>query len=343
MNKMIAHNKTTITEDDSFRLTEVLDSGWLSEGREVASFEQDFCELYNLPKGSAIAVSSGSAAIFLALQALQAKGKTVAIPIYGCSSLENAVQLAQAKPIYIDTRKRGFNMKQSALSMVDIAIYPHLFGIPSLIKKIQTKIIEDCAQSIGSTVNGELVGLQGEIGVFSFYATKLMTSAGQGGMIISKSQKYIDFIRDFIHFDCKTDGMLRFNFQMTDIQASMGRVQLKQLFSQFIPKREKIYQLYKKSGLPFYDGSDKNIQPVRFRALLKTNHPDELSQFLLTKGIKTIVPIEKKEVLGGEKIDKSNAIKQSQSYLSIPCYPLLKTKQVNYILSSLKEGEKLIC
>jgi len=188
-----------------------------------------------------------------------------------------------------------------------------------------------------------LVGLQGELGVFSFYATKLMTSAGQGGMVISQNKEHIDFIKDFIHFDCKNDGLLRFNFQMTDIQAAMGRKQLKQLFTHFIPKREAIYQVYKGTQLPFVDVDDEAIRPVRFRALLKTNKPHDLAEFLLKKGIKTIVPIERHELLGVVDADKLNALRYSKTLLSIPCYPSLKDEEVQYITASLNKAGYLIC
>jgi len=341
---MIEHNKPTLSFDDWQALAHPIHTGWLAEGQEVEDFEQEFCDLYALPPGHAVAVSSGSAALYVALLALHAKSKTVAIPCYSCVSLENAVQLAQAQPAYVDSGEDELNMQQSKLEEADIIIHPHLFGIPSLIKTdLKTKVIEDCAQSIGARINGQLVGLQGELGIFSFYATKLMTSAGQGGMVISQNKAHIDFIKDFIHFDCKNDGLLRFNFQMTDIQAAMGREQLKHLFTHFISKREAIYQAYKGTQLPFVDVDDEAIRPVRFRALLKTNKPYDLVEFLLKKGIKTIVPIERHELLGAVDADKLNALQHCKSLLSIPCYPSLKNKEVQYIIDSLNKAGSLIC
>ncbi len=338
---MIAHNKPTVSAADLQALAQPVNNGWLAEGKQVAAFEQEFCDLYDLPSGHAVAVSSGSAALYLALQALNAKAKIVAIPCYSCASLENAVQLAQAKPYYVDTEVDSFNMQQAELAGADAIIYPHLFGMPGIINTtLKSKVIEDCAQAIGARIQGELAGLQGELGIFSFYATKLMTSAGQGGMVIAKNKAYIDFIKDFIHFDCKNDGLLRFNMQMTDLQAAMGRGQLQQLFAHFIPKRAAIYQSYKDTELPFVDVADQSIKPVRFRALLRTNKPDQLAEFMLQRGIKTIIPIAEHELLGGA--NKVNALRHSQSFLSIPCYPSLKDDELQHIISSLKSAKHLI-
>src|SRR5699024_407210 len=122
-------------------------------------------------------------------------------------------------------------------------------GIPQEIHSYNSLVIEDCAQSIGSTVNNIPVGLQGDAGVYSFYATKLLTSGGQGGMVVSKNKDIIDFIKDFRIFDQRKDQQFRFNFQMTDLHAAIGRVQLKK-FPQFMQRRKLIYEQYKNAGFP---------------------------------------------------------------------------------------------
>lgn len=340
---MIAHNKPSLSQLETHAVETVMKSGWVAEGKQVASFENDFCQLYKLPEGCAVAVSSGSAALYLALIAVNAKKKLVALPTYSCSSLENATLLAGASPRYVDCASNSFNINQQACQGADIIIQPHLFGIPSLIEKSRTAtVIEDCAQSIGALLNGQLVGLQSEVGIFSFYATKLMTSAGQGGMIISKNKKMIDFIRDFIHFDCKNDGKIRFNFQMTDVQASVGRIQLIRLFDEFIPKREDIFKRLMGTGLPFFDANNSNTQAVRFRALLRSKQPYQLMDFLRKEKIKSIIPVEKNELLGIDHTDKESALFNTQNWLSIPCYPELSNGELQHIQNSLIKARHLL-
>ena len=102
--------------------------------------------------------------------------------------------------------------------------------LPNEIQNIKDiDVIEDCAQSLGASIDNKKTGIIGKVGIFSFYTTKLMTSGGQGGMFVSKDKNLVDKVRDYREFDCRRDKKHRFNFQMTDLQASIGRVQLKQL------------------------------------------------------------------------------------------------------------------
>ena len=337
---MIQHNKPTVCEQDKISLNRVLDSNWLSAGKEVSNFESNFAAQFEMSREHAVAVSSGSAALFLSLLAMSAKGKKVAVPTYSCTSIENAVHLSGALPMYVDTCKTHFNLDQSLAKEADIIIHPHMFGYPSIIdQSLKHKTIEDCAQSIGSRVNGKLVGLQGELGVFSFYATKMLTSSGQGGMVISSNRDYINFIRDYIEFDQKSDGKNRFNLSMTDIQAAMGSSQLKKLHDYFIPKREEIFQQYCSTGKYFYDDDDKRVKPVRFRALLKVSSPSASIDFLYKKGINTILPITEKELLGSASNSFQNARDHISSWVSIPCYPSLTNPEIKAIIESLNKME----
>ena len=338
---MIQHNQPTITEKDKDLVSGVLSSGWLATGENVAAFEAQFAELYGLSTENVVAVSSGSAAIFLALMAMDPRDKRVAIPAYSCSSLENAVHLAQARPVYIDSCEETFNMDQDLLDSEDLVIHPHMFGFPSVIDNAcKSQLIEDCAQSIGSLVDGKLAGLQGEIGVFSFYATKMLTTAGQGGLVISKNADYISFIKDFIEFDQKNDGKSRFNLSMTDVQAAMGRNQLTQLFEYFIPKRGEIFKKYCSTGMNFYNPQDRRLKPVSFRALLKVCSQIDAIEFLKSEGIKSIVPVSEKEILGGNKDKLTNAYRHSRSWISIPCYPSLSEEIVHKITSAIDKMGK---
>jgi len=99
-----------------------------------------------------------------------------------------------------------------------------MFGIPVDLTDFKSKItIEDCAQALGAKVNGVPVGLQGNVGIYSFYATKLITSGGQCGMLVCKDKSLVDKVKDYREFDYRQDRKYRFNFQMTDLQAAIGR------------------------------------------------------------------------------------------------------------------------
>lgn len=315
----------------------VLDSRWLAQGAETEGFENEFCDYLGLPEGHAVAVSSGSAALYLALWALQAKGKRVYYPGYACAALRNAVALAGANGVIGDVVAGTPNIDlQAILPTTDIVIVPHMFGIPSRIGAVPKDIpvIEDCAQALGARIDGRPVGVQGKIGIFSFYATKMITTGGQGGMVVSKDRDMIAMIRDYRRFDCRHDRCTRFNFQMTDLQAAVGRVQLFRL-NDFVNKREEIFSRYVQLGLELLDSTDERLVPVRYRAVWKCEQPERAIGALREAGIGSIVPIEDWELLDSmEKLP--NAYRMTRQTVSLPVFPSLKNKELNAIIGSLK-------
>jgi len=333
---MIEHNKPTFGKKEQQAVSKVLASGFVSQGIEVEEFENEFCEFLGLPEQHAVALSSGTSALFMALWSLNAQNKPIAMPVYACSALRNAVAMAQAKEVLIDNMIDSPNtcLDQMQKANVDIAIVPHMFGLPNDIQNIENiDIIEDCAQSLGASIGDKKVGLIGKAGIFSFYATKLMTSGGQGGMFVSKDKNLVDRVRDYRDFDCRKDKKHRFNFQMTDVQASIGRIQLKQLPT-FLERRREIFATYKELGLDLIES--KNNTSVHYRAVIRVNNPVEIKEKLLKEGIKTIIPIEDWELLGdGSKY--KNSYNLTQTTLSLPIYPSLKNKEVEYIIEQLNK------
>ena len=333
---MIPHNKPTIGVEEELAALRVLRSGLLSQGSEIKSFENEFCDFIGLPKGHAIAVSSGTAALYLALWILEGDKKTISFPGYVCSALRNATNMIGGNEEILDIKKESPNIKFEGIKKESIAIIPHMYGIPVDVTKIQNmNIIEDCAQSLGAKINGISVGLYGNAGIFSFYATKLMTSGGHGGMYVSKDKKLVDRVRDYREFDYRHDQKKRFNFQMTEIQAAIGREQLKKL-PKFLERREEIFQKYKKAGLELLDvGENQNhLSPVRYRAVIKTEEPNKIIKSLESVGVKAIVPTEDWELLGKHEL-LPNAVELSRKTVSLPIYPTLTDQGIDIILSAI--------
>ena len=336
---MIAHNKPTLGKQEQQAVSKVLESGYIAQGLEVERFENEFCDFLGLPQRHAVALSSGTSALFMALWSLNAKNKSIAMPVYVCSSLRNAVAMAQAKEVLIDNATNSPNicLNQLQKSNADIAIVPHMFGLPNEIQNIKDiDVIEDCAQSLGASIDNKKTGLIGKVGIFSFYVTKLMTSGGQGGMFVSKDKNLVDKVRDYREFDCRRDKKHRFNFQMTDLQASIGRVQLKQL-PIFLERRQEIFAMYKESGLVLIES--ENNASVHYRAVIRINNPAEVKDKLLKQSIKTIIPIEDWELLDdGSKYRNSHNL--TQTTLSLPIYPSLTNRDVTNIVNQLNKAIK---
>ncbi|MDB5223186.1 MAG: hypothetical protein JWN83_1853 [Chitinophagaceae bacterium] len=332
----IVHNRPTLGKEEELAAQRVIRSGWLAQGVEVENFENEFCNFIKIPHGHAVAVSSGTAALYLALWALKAKNKKVAFPSYVCAAIRYAVNMAQADEVVLDTEVNSPNISIDALnhSKGSIAIVPHMYGIPVNVDNITTKIIiEDCCQAIGSSINKKSIGLHGEIGIFSFYATKLLTTAGQGGMVVSKKKYLIDEIKDYLKFDMRSDKKMRFNFQMTDLQAAVGTEQLKKL-PKFLHRREIIFNKYLQAGLPLLVNESQNFNsiPIRYRAILKSEDPAKLIKKLSKNKIKAIVPLEDWELL----LPTKNALNYTRETLSIPLYPSLTNKEVQRIINVLQ-------
>lgn len=336
---MIPHNLPTVGTEEHAAAIRVLQSNWVAQGPEVEAFENELCRFLNIPDGHAVAVSSGSAALYLALWALEGKKKRIALPVYSCAALRNAVGLVDATPVYLDSGEESpnINTDDAGKAGIDILIAPSMFGIPVCVPETRSyKVIEDIAQSLGAMVSGERIGLRGEVGICSFYATKLITTGGQGGAVISKNKALIDNIRDYREFDCRDDSELRFNFQMTDVQAAIGRVQLERL-SEFIEKREQLFEIYSTTGIELLKPSIPSHIPVRYRAVIRCSDPMGLIKRLSENGIRAIIPLERWELLDNPE-DYPNAEFFSLTTISLPMYPGLSLLDAKNIATIVKKS-----
>ena len=337
---LIPHNKPTLGLEEEAAALRVIRSGWVAKGKEVELFENEFCKFVGLPKGHASAVSNGTAALFLALVMLGGSGKNIGSPGYVCSALRDAVDMSKGKNVLVDVGRDSPNIDLGKLSEENpqIAIIPHMFGIPiniSNFKKIP--VIEDCTHALGAKVNGMHVGLEGEFGIFSFSATKMITSGGFGGMLISKNKKLVDDVVDYTVYDKQNDDdNRRFNFQMGDLQAAIGREQLRKLPS-FIERREKIFKKYVDAGLDILDvpeDTSQVLQPVRYRVLMKTKNQIKIMKSLKDNGIITQL-LNNEWILSQNPTKFSNSLNMVHNTISLPIYPSLSDENVEKIIAAL--------
>jgi perosamine synthetase len=325
---LISHNRPTLGLEEARAAERVLKSGWLAQGREVEAFENELCEQLGLAEGHAVALSSGTAALFIALRVVGAEGEIVACPVYACSALAHAIKFAGSEPQFVDVVADTANPAVVALNRTaaPIAIVAHMFGQPvDLVDLKKRAVIEDCAQALGARVHGHPVGLGGTVAIFSFYATKIITSGGQGGMLVSRDRGLVDMARDYREYDGRHDRKPRFNFQMTDLQAAIGREQLKKLPS-FIKRRAEIFELYKSAGFNLVDTAVDG-EPVRYRTVLRTQSTRSVIEALARNGITAIVPVEDWELLAAPA-EFPHAARFTQNTVSLPTYPFLRNEEV---------------
>lgn len=240
MNAFIPPAQPLIGEDERAAVDRVLRSGMVAQGPEVAAFEKEFSAHF-VGGRPVVAVNSGTAGLHLGLLAAGiGSGDEVIVPSFTFAATGNSVALAGATPVFADIEPETFTLDPAA---VEAAITPrtraimpvHLYGHPARMVELESvaarhglQLFEDAAQAHGAALNGHPVGTFGEFAMFSLYPTKNMTS-GEGGMISAASEGIARTARLL-----RNQGMERqyeneivgFNARMTDIHASIGRVQL---------------------------------------------------------------------------------------------------------------------
>ena len=234
--------KPNIGQEESEAVNRILDSGMLAQGTEVSSFENEFSKIVN--NSFCIAVNSGTSALHLSLLALGiGLGDEVIVPSFTFAATANAVALTGATPVFMDIDPKTYNLDssliQAAINSRTKAILPvHLYGQPApmieildIAKRHDLLVIEDASQAHMANINGKPVGSFGSVGAFSFYPTKNMTS-GEGGMVTTSSSdiaRKIQLLRNQGMEERYKNEIFGFNNRMTDIHASIGRVQLSKL------------------------------------------------------------------------------------------------------------------
>jgi perosamine synthetase len=348
----IAHNKPWITAADRNAVDAVLASGWIAAGPRVADVEVFFVDRF--AAGAACAVSSGTAALFLALKGLGiGEGDAVAVPSYACSALLNAVHMAGARPRVVDVVPESLAIDPDAIEQqaadAKAVIAVHMFGAPAPVEALRGQgriVIEDCAQSLGSTSAGVPLGRGGDAAVFSFYATKIVTG-GHGGLVWSHRQEIIERIRDYREFDCRETYYPRFNFQLTDIQAGMVLSQLGRL-DEVVDRRQAIARRYD-DGLPtglarWPRASETDAVPYRYIVQCKDAQTvGRLKAHMTDADVTCIVPVERYELLhnylGLDPAAYPVCERIVSTSLSIPLYPALTEQEVDRICAALGSFE----
>ena len=325
-------------------VTAVLRSGLLAQGEQVAAFEAAFAT--RLGVGHAAAVSSGTAALYLALRALEVgPGDEVITPSYVCEAVLQAVRHAQATPVAADV-DASLNLSvedagRKTTLRTRALVVPHLFGQPADmtgLRALGVPIIEDCAQAIGATFQGRQCGALGELAIFSFYATKML-AAGEGGMVASDRADLIAKVKDLREYDEMPEDRPRFNFKMTDLAAALGRSQLAKL-DRFISRRRDIARRYDEEIGPLAEGLYRGpaaAEHVFFRYVLDAGRPvHPLIKQGRAAGVIVRKPVFRPlhQALG--QAGFPNTERAHERALSVPIFPVLSDPEVERVIRTVR-------
>ncbi|KPK39167.1 MAG: hypothetical protein AMJ78_08895 [Omnitrophica WOR_2 bacterium SM23_29] len=346
----IRHSRPTISDRDIASVKQTLRSGYLGNGPTCQRFEKSLARFIGVTHSAA--VSSGTAALHLALLALDiGPGDEVIIPSFVCTAVLNAVNFTDAKVKLADINLEDFNLRFDDVTKrlskkTKALILPHMFGKPADIRnflKLKIPVIENCAHSVGAKLYGKRVGSFGTLSMFSFYATKMLTT-GYGGMVCSNNSVYIKKIKDLIDVDERQDYKVRYNYKMSDICAALGLSQLSKLNS-FIAKRKVLASIYdeilsKSNNIILPSGEDH----IYFRYVIRVKGDiKKIINRLSRKGIETKRPVFKPlhRYLGLKRCDYPNAEEAYNSTISLPIYPSFNERQARLIAKATLKAVEL--
>jgi perosamine synthetase len=340
---MIVHSKPTITEIDRSLVDRLLCTGKVADGEAVQQFEQNFA-LYTGVKQARFMVS-GSAAIFSALKLLGiGPGDEVILPTYLCHSVLDAIIASGAQPVLCDVSDRWNanygDVERVFTKRVRCIILVHTMGVAVDIDKFKAfnvPIIEDCCQALGAkNSNGGGVGTIGDFSVFSFHATKCITT-GKGGMLCVNNQDYFKSTGGHQQF------LKRNECSVTDIQAVLGISQLRQ-YEKFLEKRADIADRYfegiKDTSLTYGFAA---VLPIsnRFRFLLTVNSDfDEIVRYFSKKRVAVRKGVDELLHISYPHLSRRrlpNAERIFRQTVSIPIYPSLAPYEQEIIIGMIND------
>ncbi len=354
-------------------VNKILTSYFLTTGQEVDKFEDLFSKY--LKCKYTIGLTSCTAGLQLALEAFDiGRGDEVITTPLSFIATSNAVIQAGAKPIFVDVKEDSGNINEDliegAISKRTKAIMPvHLYGrmcdmekIRKIADKYKLKVIEDAAHCIEGELNNVRPAMLSDAACFSFYATKSIT-CGEGGALSTNNKNLAEKIRKmrlhgltksaaqryekkFSHWDMEEFG---WKYNMDNIQAALLINQVKNL-GKYWERRDRIWRKYESAfrgidGIEFFEVPD-SIKHARhlFTICVSPDKRDNLIKKLNSQGVGAVVnyrPIHLmkyyKNKFGYKKGDFPVTEQIGRRTISLPLYPKLKDKEVDYIIKAVKK------
>jgi dTDP-4-amino-4,6-dideoxygalactose transaminase len=336
----------------------VFEKGSYILGENLDNFEKDFASYLDIKY--AIGVANGTDALFLALKASGiGPGDEVITVSNTAVPTISAIDASGAAPVFADIEENSFNIDPSgiepAITARTKAIIPvHLYGRPCGMDKILKiaskhglKIIEDCAQAHGAEFQGKKAGTFGDLSAFSFYPSKNLGANGDAGMVMTDNEELagqVSLIRNY-GFKTRYNSIIRgYNSRLDEIQAALLDFKLAKLDSW----NKRRYEIAKKYINSFKDlpiilpEIEPGTLPVFHLFVIRIKDRERFMQYLLKEGVAVLihypVPVHLQpayEFLGYKKGSLPVTERLSEEILSIPIYPELEDREVDYIIEKI--------
>ncbi len=355
--------RPTLNGNEKKYLNECLDSTWISsKGRFLDSFEREFAKYIDSPHVTA--VCNGTVALHLAMLSLGiGVGDEVIVPTLTYVASVNAIRYVGATPVFVDCDRRNWQINtdeiESKITPKTKAIMAvHLYGMACRMDRLQkiTKdhnlwLIEDCAEALGTYFQGQHVGTFGDVGTFSFFGNKTVTT-GEGGMVVFKDSRLFDKAlrlkgqgvdpnRAYWH------DIIGYNFRMTNLAASIGLAQLERVDT-ILEKKRAVAKLYRQKlahlEIGFQEEEEYSVSSYWMVSILVSDKSlrDKLRDFLLKSGVETrplFYPIHE---LPMYKTEECFPVSEDISYrgLNLPSFPDITEEEISFIC---REIEVFVC
>ncbi len=350
----------TIKTDIDAAVQGVMESCRFIGGPEITALEEEIARYSQCPHG--IACASGTDALLLALRALGiGPGDEVVTTAYSFFASAGTIVNAGATPVMIDIDPRTYNLDPHVL---EAAITPrtkavvavHLYGqccditaVKAVCDKHQLYLIEDAAQSIGSEWDGKRAGSFGDFGCFSFFPSKNLGCAGDGGMMVARNPDYADRARLLREHGARPKyyhAIVGTNSRLDALQAAILRVKLRHLdrWSEMRAKNADLYDsLFEgsRTGRPYRDPRGRHIYN---QYVIRIPDRDGLKNFLTERGIGTEVyypvPLHLQQCfssLGYKAGDLPHSEAAANETLALPIYPEVGEERIRYVAATVRE------
>jgi dTDP-4-amino-4,6-dideoxygalactose transaminase len=344
--------------DDAVR--RVMESTRFIGGPEVTGLEEEVARYSQSPHG--IACASGTDALLLSLRALGVgPGDEVVTSAYSFFASAGTIANAGGTPVFVDIDPRTYNLDAHRL---EAAITPrtraivavHLYGqccdltaVKAVCDKHQVWLIEDAAQAIGAEWEGKRAGSVGDFGCFSFFPSKNLGGAGDGGMIVTRSAEHADRLKLLREHGARPKyfhSIVGTNSRLDALQAAILRVKLRHL-DRWSEARAKNADLYDK----LFDGSrigrpyrDPRARHIYNQYVIRAEKREELKQWLTDRGVGTEVyypvPLHVQQCfagLGYKAGDLPHSEAAAKETLALPIYPELGEERIRYVAQTVRE------
>lgn len=341
------------TADEPYRIQidnaimEVVNKSAFIGGEYVNKFEENFAKYLGIKY--CVGLSSCTAALQLALECLEIKGK-VLVPVMTVTADAEAVLHAGCTPVFYDIVEDLYPIDSDIKAIIVV----HLYGNPEDMNAIKTIakqnnlfIIEDCAQSTGATYKGKMTGTFGDVACYSFFPTKVLGGYGDGGALVTNSEMVADRVRALrnhgrLKGEKHKHHLVGYNYRLDGMKAAILDIKLRYL-DEFIAKRRRAAAKYDEllewmdSKFTMDDGCVYYMYPVlveKRKELIKY-----LKKYGIGTGIHYPIPIHKQPAFSKYTVKSNGAYGNyiAEHELSLPMFPGITDDEIEYVCRKIKE------